>query len=199
MRHVALYFGSFNPIHNGHIALATSVLHQTDAVEVWMVVSPQSPFKKEQVMMDPIDRWTIARKATMLLPGITVSKFEFDLPKPNYTVATLQKLRSVYPNTKFSIAVGGDIFKNLSKWKDIDEVIQHHKIYVAKRNAQDLSKEGIAWLEENNGRYTIIPMPAIDISSTTIRSLLDTGQDIHDYVPYDVVNNIQSAYWTLWN
>lgn len=179
---IALYFGSFNPIHIGHLIIAQSVLLQPEIEKVWFVVSPQNPFKKSEGLLAESKRYYLAQIATEDNPDFFVSNIEFSMPKPSYTSDTLAYLKEKYPEKEFSLLMGGDNMANIHKWKNYESILNHHKIYVYKRS--DIQKEEYATHE--NVHYLNVPL--MDISSTLIRERIKAKQSIQ-YLVLDKVRD----------
>ena len=175
---VALYFGSFNPIHNGHIGLGEYLLEHADVDELWFVVSPQNPLKKRADLWDDELRFRLACEATKGNERMAVCDVEFDLPKPSYTVNTLRMLSKKYPNCKFSLLIGADNYQIFDKWYCYDEILRDYTIYVYPREGVevDMTKfPQMKWLDA----------PLYPISSTMIREKLERGESVEDLVPFD--------------
>src|SRR5688500_17203696 len=121
---IGLYFGSFNPVHSGHLIIANHILNETELEKIWFVVSPQNPFKTGAGLLNEYDRLHLIRLATEDDTRIKASDIEFDLPKPSYTINTLAYLDEKYPDHQFSIIMGSDSFQNLHKWKNYEVIIK---------------------------------------------------------------------------
>lgn len=171
-----LYFGSFNPIHIGHLIIASHVLNETALDEVWFVVSPQNPFKPSATLLNEYDRLHLVRKAIEQDPRMKAADVEFGLPKPSYTATTLAYLTDKYPNRQFAVIMGGDSFQNLHKWHNYTAITRHYPIYVYNRPGFTLSNEVDATLVQLNA-------PLLDISASYIRTLIQEGKSIRYLVP----------------
>lgn len=171
-----LYFGSFNPIHTGHLIIASHVLNETDLDEVWFVVSPQNPFKPSASLLNEYDRLHLVRKATEADDRLKASDVEFGLPKPSYTATTLAYLSDKYPARSFAIIMGGDSFQNIHKWHNYTAITQHYPIYVYNR-------PGFAIKETHGAVVKVLDAPLLDISATFIRRLIQEGKSIRYLVP----------------
>lgn len=179
-----LYFGSFNPIHNGHMALAEYALSNTDAEELWFVLSPQNPLKQQSGLWDDDLRLKLARAATAN-STMRVCDIEFGLPKPNYTYRTLDVLTTRYPERVFSILIGADNYEIFDHWKHYQTILENHKIYVYPRKdtTPDFTKfPQMEWLNA----------PLYPISSTEIRDNMTAGKPISGMVPQAVEEILQT-------
>ena len=136
---IGLYFGSFNPIHIGHLIIANHVLNETDLNKVWFVVSPQNPFKQSNSLLNETYRLQLVRLAVEQDNRIKVSDVEFSMPRPSYTIDTLTYLKEKNPDDSFSIIMGSDSFQNLDKWKNYRMITEAHTIYVYKRNGFEIN------------------------------------------------------------
>jgi nicotinate-nucleotide adenylyltransferase len=156
-----LYGGSFNPIHNGHIQLSRALLDTHLIDEMWLLVSPQNPFKVNQQLLDDNARLQLAKLAVKGIPGLTVSDFEFHLPRPSYMVHTLEHLHHAFPEREFILIIGADNWERFPMWYKSEEILAHHKVIVYPRPGYELKDipEGV----------TIADTPLINISSTEIR------------------------------
>jgi nicotinate-nucleotide adenylyltransferase len=181
---IGLYFGSFNPIHTGHLIIASYAKHTTSLQQVWLVVSPHNPLKASSTLLNEYDRMHLVNKAVEGDEFIKVSDIEFRLPKPSFTVDTLTALQEKYPKHTFSIIMGSDSFTNLTRWKNYEYLIQNYKIYVFKRHGFDIETDLGANLE-------IIQAPLLDISATDIRSFIKKGIPVKYMVPDAVVVEIE--------
>jgi len=190
---IALYFGSFNPIHNGHLAIAGYISEFTDMDEVWFVVSPQNPLKEKQVLVNDKHRLNMVKKAIKnLSPKVRVCDIEFRMPKPSYTIDTLKHLPKLYPNNEFVVIMGADSLNSISQWKDYTELLNSYKIIVYPRpniKTHELEKEF---------KVEVINAPLFDISSTELRKWISMGKDVSCFMPmesfkYIVKNNLYKS------
>ena len=178
---VALYFGSFNPIHNGHIGLGEYLLEHADVDELWYVVSPQNPLKKRTDLWDDELRYRLACEATKGNERMGVCDVEFDLPKPSYTVNTLRILSEKYPDCQFSLLIGADNYQIFDKWYCYEEILRDYTIYVYPREGVevDMTKfPQMKWLDA----------PLYPISSTMVRERLARGESVDDLVPFKITD-----------
>ncbi len=180
---IGLYFGSFNPIHNGHLIIANYIANNTTVDEVWLVLSPQNPLKKQATLLNEYDRLHLAKIAVEGENKIKVSDIEFKLPKPSYTVDTLIYLKEKYPDYEFSIIMGSDSFQNLPKWKNYETLIANYKIYIYLRPTFEIKNNYGANIE-------IVKAPLLEISSTEIRTMIANKQSIKYWVPDSVYDEI---------
>ena len=183
---VGLYFGSFNPIHHGHLLIASYVLQHTDLQQVWFVVSPQNPLKPAASLLNEYHRFYLVQLAVEGEPGLKASDIEFKLPKPSYTIDTLTYLQEKYPQHDFSIIMGSDSFQNLPKWKNADWLLRNYSIYVYKRPGHEIlpTYPGAKDIHE-------LDAPLLPISSTYIRKNIKGGKSIRYLVPEAVRGEIE--------
>ncbi len=182
---IGLYFGSFNPIHFGHLIIANNILNETELRKVWFVVSPQNPFKHNNSLLNEYDRLHLARLSVENDNRINASDIEFNLPRPSYTINTLVYLQEKYPDFEFSLIMGSDSFRNLSKWKNYERIIKDYPIYIYKR-------EGFEIENSIQAKITIVDAPLLQISATNIRQLIREGKSIRYMVPENVREEIES-------
>jgi nicotinate-nucleotide adenylyltransferase len=181
---IGLYFGSFNPVHTGHLIIASHVVNQTAVQQVWLVVSPQNPFKTSAGLLNEYDRLHLVNLAIDDETRIKASDVEFRLPRPSYTIDTLTYLREKYPQHQFSIIMGSDGFQNLPKWKNAELLMKEYPIIVYKRPGFDITD---TW----NAQVQILDAPMLDISATLIRNNLKEGKSIRYLVPEKVRDEIE--------
>jgi nicotinate-nucleotide adenylyltransferase len=182
--HIGLYFGSFNPVHTGHLIIASCVVNETDVERVWFVVSPQNPFKDDHTLLQARKRLTLVKKSITTDERFFASDVEFHLSKPSYTIHTLRHLKSIHPEHTFSIIMGSDSLQAIDKWKDFQSIISDYKIFVFRRHGFDVYNNVGADIE-------ILDAPLIDISSTEIRELVKKGKSIRYLVPEKVRNEVE--------
>ncbi|HQW71070.1 MAG: nicotinate-nucleotide adenylyltransferase [Saprospiraceae bacterium] len=176
-KHIGLFFGSFNPVHIGHLIIANHMANETDLDQVWMVVSPQNPFKDKKSLAKDRDRYNLVHLAIGDNPKLSVSDIEFSMPKPSYTIDTLTYLKEKYPNKIFYLIMGGDNVPTLPKWKNSELLIENYKIYVYKRPGYDLGPLA------SHPNITSVEAPLLDISSTHIRQLIKERKSIQYLMP----------------
>jgi nicotinate-nucleotide adenylyltransferase len=181
---IGLYFGSFNPIHTGHLIIANHILNETDLQKVWFVLSPQNPFKASGTLLNEYDRLHLVQKAIGDDGRMKASDIEFNLPKPSYTANTLAYLKEKHSGYSFSIIMGSDSFQNLSKWHNGSWILQNYTIYVYERPGFHVEH-----VPEN---VISIKAPLLDISATHIRTLIKEGKSIRYLVPEVIVSDLET-------
>lgn len=187
-RRVGLYFGSFNPIHLGHLVIANHMLNQADLDEVWFVVTPSSPHKQGVSMIPEGHRLQMARLALADHPHLKAIDVEFNLPRPNYTADTMHYLREAHPDVAFSIIMGQDNLESFHTWKDHDALVSTHRMLIYPRLTQWTSASDAAtaqWLAHDN--VEVHEAPIIAISSTYVRDAIMAGHDVQFLLPDAVV------------
>ncbi len=182
--HIGLFFGSFNPIHTGHLIIATHILNYTELNEIWFVVSPQNPFKNSSNLLNEQHRLSLVKTAIEGEQHIKASNIEFKLPRPSYTIDTLQYLFEKYPSKTFSIILGSDGLKNFSKWKNHNLILKLVTLYVYQRPGFEITP-----LED--AKIIEIESPLLYISSTHIRKLISEKKNIRYLVPDSVKEEIE--------
>lgn len=179
---IGLYFGTFNPIHVGHLIIANHMAEHSDLDQVWMVVTPHNPLKKKSTLLDDYHRLQMVFLATEDFPKIKPSDIEFKLPQPNYTVNTLVHLEEKYPNYEFSLIMGEDNLKSLHKWKNYEVILERHDIYVYPRISSE--EENVEF--KNHPKIHLIDAPVVEISATFIRDNIKKGKNIQPLLPAKV-------------
>lgn len=174
---VGLYFGSFNPVHMGHLIIANYMVEFTDIDRLWFVVSPQNPLKMKSSLLKDYDRLEMMHLAVGNDPRFRVSDEEFRLPKPSYTIDTLTHLSNQFPNYEFRLIIGSDNLEKFHLWKDYQTIAERYKIMVYPRPGSD--KNSIALFPD----ITIAEAPLLEISSTFIRESIAAGKDMRYFVP----------------
>jgi nicotinate-nucleotide adenylyltransferase len=180
-----LYFGSFNPVHIGHLIIAQYMLDETDCSEVWFVVSPQNPFKHE-VNMQPQQRLKMVQMAVSGNKKMKACDAEFHLPTPSYTIHTLRYLQKKYPKKDFALIMGADNFSSLKKWKEGNQILKEFPILVYRRPGVR-----IKFQPEKNGRIRILPSVLLNISSTLVRERIAEKKSVQYLLPEKVWYYIQ--------
>ncbi len=176
-KNVGLFFGSFNPVHTGHMIIANFIVNHTDLDEVWMVISPHNPHKEKKTLAQDYDRLVMVELAIGDNPKIKASNIEFALPKPSYTIDTLTYLNEKYPQKTFNLIMGGDNLASLHKWKNYEQILKHHNIIVYQRPNYDLGEL------KDHERVQILEAPMLSISASYIRSLIKEGKSCQYLVP----------------
>lgn len=179
---IGLYFGTYNPIHVGHLIIANHMAEFSGLDQVWMVVTPHNPLKKKATLLDDHHRLQMVYLATEDFPKIKPSDIEFKLTQPNYTVNTLAHLHDKYPNHEFSLIMGEDNLKTLHKWKNYEVLLDNHDIYVYPRISEE--PENLAL--KSHPRIHIIEAPVVEISSTFVRNNIKKGKNIQPLLPLKV-------------
>lgn len=185
---IGLFFGSFNPVHVGHLIIADYMANHTTLDQVWLVVSPQNPFKKKESLANDYTRLNLTKIAVGDNPRLRVSDVEFKLPQPSYTIDTLSYLSEQYPQHKFSLIVGGDNLATLPKWKNYEVILRDYHLYVFPRLRYELGDLA------NHPSVTLMPnTPVMDISATFIRETLRSGKSIRYLVTDKVLDEINAS------
>lgn len=179
---IGLFFGSFNPIHIGHLIIANYMANYTDLKEVWFVVSPHNPLKQKSGLADMYDRLEMVRLATEQTPHLKVSDVEFKLPQPSYTVDTLTYLKERHPDKEFALIMGADNLASLKKWKNYEVLLENHKIFVYPRPGASITD----WV--NHPSIVITETPQMELSSTFIRNAIKEQKSIQFLVPDAVID-----------
>ena len=180
------YFGSFNPIHVGHLIIANHILNESELDKIWFIVSPQNPFKQGDSLANEYDRFHLVQKAVEDDPRLKASDIEFSLPRPSYTIHTLVYLEEKYPGHTFSLIMGSDGFQNLGKWKNAEQIISSYPILIYKRPGYEIRNDLGAAIK-------IMEAPLLEISATRIRELIASGKSVKYLVPPKVEEAILSA------
>lgn len=177
-KHVGLFFGTFNPIHVGHLILGNYIAQQDDMDEVWMVVTPKNPFKQKNSLLEDVHRLALVRAAVENNPRLKVSSIEFDLPQPNYTVDTLAYLGEKYPKIKFSVMMGEDNLNGLNKWKNYQVILDNHDLIVYPRVSAEGEEERIKSPFLLLPNVNLVDAPLMKISSSKVRKMIQHGMDV---------------------
>jgi len=186
MKKTGLFFGSFNPIHIGHLIIANHIVEHSGLDEVWLVVTPHNPHKQKKTLLNDYQRLMMVRLATEAYPKLKASNIEFDLPQPNYTVHTLAFLQEKYPQREFVLLMGQDNLASLPKWKNYQTILQYYKIYVYPRiTSKTIPQELI-----NHPSVTMIEAPIIELSATQIRKDIAEHKNVRPLLPPEVFQYI---------
>ncbi len=177
---VGLYFGTYNPIHIGHLVIANYMLQFTDLDEVWYVVTPHNPFKKKSTLLDDRQRLYMVNLAIEDLPGMRSTDIEFGLPQPSYTANTLAALVDKYPDKDFALIMGADNLQTFHKWKNYETILDYHELYVYPRIEADGGK-----LKEHP-KVHMVDAPIMQIASTFIRKAIKDKKNVSPMLPAKV-------------
>jgi nicotinate-nucleotide adenylyltransferase len=183
---IGLFFGSFNPIHVGHLIIANLMVEASDLKKVWFVVSPQNPLKPAKGLLHEFDRYDMVRAAVYDNYKLEVSDVEFHLPKPSYTIHTLVHLQEKHPDKEFRVIMGEDNLSNFTRWKNYRQILDHYGLYVYPRPGTQLSEL------RSHPNVTIVEAPLLDISATFIRERIRKGQSVRYLVPDAVEEMIRA-------
>ena len=181
---IGLYFGSFNPVHHGHLIIANHISNNTNLDEIWFVVSPQNPFKSSAVLLNENHRLNLIQTALEGEVKLKASNIEFKLPKPSYTVNTLTYLSEKYPAHSFTIIMGSDGFKNITKWHNASVILKNYPLFIYKRPGFEIT-------ETFGAAVTVMDAPLLEISGTLIRKLIKENKSIRFFVPDSVKMEIE--------
>lgn len=179
---IGLYFGTFNPIHIGHLTLANHLAEHSDLDKIWFIVTPHSPFKKKSSLLDNRQRFEMVYRATEDYEKLEPSDIEFDLPQPSYTINTITHLQEKYPNHEFALIMGEDNLKSFHKWKNYELILKHHHIYVYPR----ISEGKIETQFDNHNKIHKVDAPVMELSSTFIRKSIKEQKNVRPMLPEHV-------------
>ena len=188
---IGLYFGSFNPVHHGHLIIASHVVQSTELDQVWFVVSPQNPLKPAAGLLNEYQRLYLIRAAIEGEKQLRASDIEFKLPKPSFTIDTLTYIREKYSQHDFSIIMGSDSYQNLTRWKNYEQLLKGTEFFIYVR----AGFENIPVYP--NARTNILEAPLLQISATHIRNILKAGRSIRYLVPDVVKEEIERNHYYL--
>ena len=184
-KNIGLYFGTFNPIHVGHLVIANHMAEYTDLDEVWLVVTPQNPLKKKTSLLEDYHRLAMVKIAIDDNLKLRASDIEFTLPKPSYTVNTLVHLREKHPDKNFALIMGEDNLRTLHKWKNYEEILTQHKIYVYPRTLTESELEEMNQIDSNSkaevynhANIVLVDAPVMKVSASFIRKSIQDGKDV---------------------
>lgn len=182
---IGIFSGSFNPIHMGHLILANYIVEFTEIEEIWFLVSPQNPLKSENELLDEHIRLEMVKRALKKYTKLKESNFEFSMPKPSYTIDTLDALNREYPEHNFTLIIGADNWDHFESWKEYSKIIENYKIKVYPR---------LGWrmviASKLRNHVEALDSPIIDISSTFIRECISEKKDIRTFLPDNVYEYI---------
>jgi nicotinate-nucleotide adenylyltransferase len=179
MKKIGLYFGTFNPIHIGHLILANHFAETTDLDQVWLVVTPQNPMKRKDSILDNHHRLELVYKATYDYPKLRPSDIEFGLPMPNYTINSLTHLEEKHPDKQFVLLMGEDNLVSFPKWKNYELILERYELYVYPRKTDRTIPKQF----QNNPKINLIDAPQIELSSSAIRKSIKANQNIRPLLP----------------
>jgi len=177
---VGLYFGSFNPIHIGHLAIANYMVAFTNIDQLWFMVSPQNPLKQQATLLPDHHRYEMVYRAVEEFPEFRASNFEFSLPKPSYTINTLTHLKEKYPTFDFVLIMGSDSLESLPKWKNYEQILDKFEIFVYPR-PHNSGGELVS-----HSKVTFVQAPLMEISASFIRDSIKLGKNIKAFLPTKV-------------
>ena len=183
---IGLYFGSFNPIHVGHLIIANHILNHTDLEKVWFIVSPQNPLKSGNTLLNEYDRLHLVRVAIEDDNRMKASDIEFTLPRPSYAVDTLTYLKEKYPEHNFSVIIGADSYQNLHRWKNYEVILNDYRLFIYKRPGYEFGHVA-------NPNVNVLDAPLLDISATAIRESIKENKSIRYMVPPRVLEEIEKG------
>ncbi len=173
---IGLFFGSFNPLHIGHKAIASYLAKSSDLDRVMFVVSPQSPWKKKQALLDQHHRLMIIQKAIGNNPKLQVSDIEFSMPQPSYTIDTLSRLEKRHPENEYALIMGADNLQHFHKWKNHKQILKNYFIYVFPRPGFEIN-------DVHSNIYIVKGAPQIEVSASYIRNSIQQGRDVSSLMP----------------
>lgn len=185
---VGIYGGSFNPIHNGHLALAEAFLRQAELDEVWFMVSPQNPLKANTSLLDDKIRFKMVQKVLKHKRNLIACDYEFHLPKPSYTWDTLQRLSNDFPQHQFTLLIGSDNWTAFDRWYHHEDILQNYKIVIYPRLGDEIGKN------ELPNSVSLLNAEFINISSTEIRERIANGKSIDHLVPSEIAVEVTNDY-----
>lgn len=188
---IGLFFGSFNPIHTGHMIIASVMVETTDLDKVWFVVSPQNPFKPGKGLLHEFDRYDMVRAAVYDNYKLEVSDIEFHLPKPSYTIHTLIHLSEKHPEKEFKVIIGEDNLENFTRWKSYERILEDYGLYIYPR--PDVTNSDL----KRHPNVKVVQAPLLDISATFIRNCIKKNQSVRYLVPDPVEEMIRSKKFYL--
>jgi len=194
VKKIGLFFGSFNPIHIGHLILANYILEHSDMQELWFVVSPQNPFKEKKSLLNDHNRLDMVQLAVKNYQKMRASNVEFSLPTPSYTIDTLTYLQEKHPDYSFSLIMGEDNLGSLHKWKNYDLLLQNYQVIVYPRIfGEDISSSPNVTQLKNHHNIHKIDAPIIELSATEIRDMIKSGKNVRPMLPPEVFEYLDGS------
>ena len=181
---IGLFFGSFNPVHHGHLIIANTMAHYTDLNQVWFVITPHNPHKKQESLLHEFDRFDMVEKAIGDNHKLRACDIEFHLPRPSYTIDTLTHISEKYPQHEFALIMGGDNLASLKKWKNYEQILTYYAIYVYPRPHVQASEL------DTHPKVQFVQAPMLDISATFIRNALQQNKSVKYLLPESVEEHI---------
>jgi len=190
MKKTGLFFGSFNPIHIGHLILANYILENTDMEELWFVVSPQNPFKNKKSLLNDHNRLDMVQLAVRNYPNMRASNIEFSLPVPSYTIDTLTYLKEKHPDHSFALIMGEDNLNSMHKWKNSEQLVSNHQIIVYPRLFSEAKEDHPL---SKHANISVISAPVIELSATEIRNMIKEGKNVRPMLPPEVFEYLDGS------
>ncbi len=191
MKKTGLFFGSFNPIHIGHLVIAEYMVEYTDMQQVWFVVSPQNPLKPAKGLLSENHRIRMVRLAIEYDTRFKASSIEFEMPRPSYTITTLTYLTEKYPQNKFCLIMGTDNLATLHKWKNYEQILKGYEIYVYPRKETSVIPKEL----QSHSSVNITEAPVMELSSTFIRNAIKEKKNIRHMLPHQVADYVKEMHF----
>ena len=188
---IGLFFGSFNPVHIGHMVIANYMLEFTDLNQIWFVVSPHNPLKPKSSLLAAHHRLRLVREAIGDNNKLKASNIEFKLPQPSYTINTLTYLKEKYPKNDFDLIVGSDNLQTFHKWKNYEQLLEQHELYVYPRSTKPQEPGELV----SHAKIKIVPAPVMEISSSFIREAIKNKKDVRYMIPEAVYGYIKEMHF----
>lgn len=186
-----LFFGSFNPIHLGHLMIASYMIEFTDIHHVWFIISPHNPLKEKSTLLPDVNRLYMVNVAVEDEPRFKASNIEFHLPQPSYTIDTLTYLSEKYPTHDFTLLAGSDILPTFHKWKNYEQLLNHYKFYIYPRQGEENSGTGSQNLIFSHPSVKFVDAPSVEISASFIRNAIRQGKNMQYFLPPKVWQYIE--------
>ncbi|HRH02565.1 MAG TPA: nicotinate (nicotinamide) nucleotide adenylyltransferase [Bacteroidia bacterium] len=186
---IGLFFGSFNPVHIGHLVIANYMAQYTDLQKVWLVISPHNPLKEKSSLLDDKQRLALVKIAIENNSKLKASDIEFKLPQPSYTITTLVHLKEKYPEHEFALIMGSDNLSTFHKWKNYEEILKYHTLYIYPRPKHS----GEAYKQHSQVKF--VDAPVMEISSTFIRQAIADKKDVRYLLPDNVYEYVKEMHF----